>query len=254
MVRGSLNGRLHGKGDRADARSRAVRNERPEFHMTITGTEGLTRRQLVATFLALGGASVIRTGHAEATTKDQQHTDHGAHTDHSGHMAAARKASCGESEREYLVPDVSLIDTHGRRVPIHRALDDGRPVLLNFVYTSCTTVCPVMTQIFAEVQAKLGPDAQHVHMVSISIDPEFDTPDRLLAYTRQHGVGPQWDFYTGSLEASITVQKAFDAYRGDKMNHLPLTLLRARRGKTWLRLEGFAGPAEIVDKLKAISG
>ena len=64
-------------------------------------------------------------------------------------------------------------------------------------------------------------------MVSISIDPEYDTPEALNAYARRFDAGPQWEFLTGSLDDSIAVQKAFDADRGDKMNHAPLTLFRA---------------------------
>ena len=89
-------------------------------------------------------------------------------------------------------------------------------------------------------------------MVSLSIDPEHDTPARLSAYAQQYGAGPQWSFYTGTVEASIAVQKALDAYRGDKMNHSPLTLLRAAPGTRWVRLDGFATPDELLREVRGI--
>jgi protein SCO1/2 len=103
------------------------------------------------------------------------------------------------------------------------------------------------------VQAKLGERGAKIHMVSVSIDPEYDTPKRLLAYAKENKTGPQWDFYTGSIGDSITVQKAFDAYRGDKMNHAPVTLLRAAPGKPWVRLDGFASPDVIVKEYLALA-
>ena len=173
--------------------------------------------------------------------------------DHSAHMAAAAKLDIKRSEAKYLMPKVTLLNQNGQKVTLNKALDDGRPVLLNFIYTSCTTVCPVATQIFSEVQGLLGEQRNKVHMVSVSIDPEYDTPKRLLAYAKENKTGPRWDFYTGSIDESVAVQKAFDAYRGDKMNHAPLTLLRAAPGKPWVRLDGFASPEMIVKEYQALA-
>jgi protein SCO1 len=150
----------------------------------------------------------------------------------------------------YKVPDVTLVRADGARVNFAHELDDGRPVLLNFIYTTCTTICPVMTQTFAEVQKRLGRDAAKVKMVSVSIDPEEDTPARLTEYAKRYQAGAQWAFYTGSAEASIVVQRAFDAYRGDKMNHAPLTFFRSARGQPWVRLDGFATPDAVLGEVR----
>jgi protein SCO1/2 len=83
-------------------------------------------------------------------------------------------------------------------------------------------------------------------MVSISIDPEQDTPAVLKAYADKYGAGPQWNMLTGSLSDSISVQRAFNVYRSDKMDHLPTTFLRARPGQPWVRLDGFASAADIL--------
>jgi protein SCO1/2 len=147
------------------------------------------------------------------------------------------------------LPDVTLVRSDGKSVGLARELDDERPVLVNFIYTTCTTVCPVMTQTFAEVQKRLGADASKVRMISISIDPEEDTPARLGEYSKRYGAGPQWSFYTGTTEASVAVQRAFGAYRGDKMNHSPATFYRAARAEDWVRLDGFATPSALMDEL-----
>jgi protein SCO1/2 len=150
----------------------------------------------------------------------------------------------------YVAPDVTLVRSDGTRVSFARELEDGRPVLLDFIYTTCTTICPVMTQTFAEVQKRLGADAAKVKMVSVSIDPEEDTPARLAAYAKRYAAGPQWSFFTGTVEASLTVQRAFDAYRGDKMNHAPLTFFRSAPGQPWVRLDGFATPDALLGEVR----
>ena len=146
----------------------------------------------------------------------------------------------------YVVPDVALVRSDGARVRLAQELADGRPVLLNFIYTTCTTICPVMSQAFAEVQTRLGPDAAKVRMISVSIDPEEDTPAHLAQYAQRFRAGPQWSFYTGTVEASLAVQRAFNVYRGDKMNHAPVTFYRAAPDQPWVRLDGFATPDAVL--------
>jgi protein SCO1/2 len=150
----------------------------------------------------------------------------------------------------YVAPDVTLVRSDGARVNFAHELDDGRPVLLDFIYTTCTTVCPVMSQTFAEVQKRLGPEAARVKMVSVSIDPEQDTPARLAQYARRYEAGPQWSFYTGAIDADVRVQRAFDVYRGEKMNHTPATLYRPAPGQPWVRLDGFVTPDAVLVELR----
>lgn len=148
------------------------------------------------------------------------------------------------------VPPVALVRADGKAVSLAGELDDDRPLLVNFIYTTCTTVCPVMTQTFAELQKRLGANASKVKMVSISIDPEEDTPARLSEYAKRYGAGPQWSFLTGSADASVTAQRAFGAYRGDKMNHSPSTFYRSSPTDSWVRLDGFVTPTALMDELQ----
>ncbi len=152
----------------------------------------------------------------------------------------------------YTVPDIALVRSDGAHVKLEQELEDGRPVLLDFIYTTCTTTCPVMSLTFAEVQQRLGPQAARVKMVSISIDPEEDTPRRLTEYSKRFRAGAQWSFYTGTLQASIAAQRAFDVYRGDKMNHTPATLFRSAPGQPWVRLEGLATPDNLLSELRPV--
>ena len=169
--------------------------------------------------------------------------------DHHHHMAAPSSAAVSRSEAKLATPKVALKTQDGKAVALPEVIDDGRPVLLNFIYTTCTAICPPMTRIFAEVQDKLGAERARVRIVSVSIDPEEDTPRRLRDYARQFGAAEPWVFLTGSA-ASETVQKAFNAYRPDKMGHTPVTFLRRAPGQPWVRLDGLAQAPQILAELR----
>jgi protein SCO1/2 len=103
-----------------------------------------------------------------------------------------------------------------------------------------------MSQVLGQFQRKLGAESRHAHLMSVSIDPEEDTPSRLREYASQFGARPGWNHYTGTLAASQTAQRAFGVYRGDKMSHTPVTLVRAAPGQPWLRIDGFVTPDQLL--------
>ncbi|KVT57817.1 hypothetical protein WK53_27475 [Burkholderia ubonensis] len=162
------------------------------------------------------------------------------------HMHHAVAPGTTHSMADYALPPVELVRDDGKTVSLVDELNDGRPVILTFIYTSCTTICPMISQTLERLQGELGSDRDKVHIVSISIDPEEDTPARLKAYAARFDAGPEWQHYTGTVDASIAAQRAFNVYRGDKMNHAPVAFLRAAPGKQWMRIDGFATPSELL--------
>src|SRR5262249_11679535 len=117
---------------------------------------------------------------------------------------------------------------------------------------TCSSICPLTSRTLEEFQRRLGSEAARVHLMSISIDPEQDTPARLMEYAHKFHAGPQWQYYTGTVAASIATQRAFHVDRGEKMSPTPVTLLRAAPGKPWLRIEGFVTPDELVHDYRTL--
>ena len=171
---------------------------------------------------------------------------------HAKHRAAMSRSEIGKSMHAYDVEELAFVGMDGNDSTLGDVLAKGNPVLVNFIFTTCTTICPVQTATFAQVQRKLGDRAGEVTMVSVSIDPEHDTPSRLKAYSEMFDAGPQWQFLTGSIDEMIDIQKAFEAYHGAKMNHRPLVLIKAPNEDQWLRLEGMASAADILAELQEI--
>lgn len=156
------------------------------------------------------------------------------------------------SEKDYAIPNVQLTRHDSVVAAFPAELDDGRPVILNFLFTTCSAICPMITGLLSGVQAKLGDEIQNVHMVSITIDPEYDRPERLLEYAKKFNAKSQWQFYSGSVKDVEVLQKAFDAYRGDKMNHSATIFLRGAPGKPWVRLDGFPSSDEVIREFRSL--
>jgi protein SCO1/2 len=134
----------------------------------------------------------------------------------------------------------------GHKTKLSTVLDHGGPVILNFIFTSCNTICPMMTAILSKVYTTIGATSPDLRFVSISIDPEHDTSEQLVEYARKFKAGPNWQFLTGALTDLQLVQRAFDAYRGDKMNHVSLTLMKASTSGSWVRIEGLANANDLI--------
>lgn len=204
---------------------------------------------LLAAFIAAHPAD----GLASSEDEQYQAMAHFQTMDHQLHHHGAASSGYSRSVASYQTPDVNLIDAEGNTVSLTNSLDDDEPVMLNFIFTTCTTVCPVMSATFAQVQNLLGAEGRAVHLVSISIDPEHDSPAQLNAYAKRFAAGPQWSMLTGSLEDSIAVQRAFNVYRGDKMNHEPVTFLRNGADQPWVRIDGFASADELLREFRQIA-
>lgn len=171
---------------------------------------------------------------------------------HAHHRHMMKQAGYAKSMHRYSIPRLNLVDMHNNTVSVTEILGGEEPVMLNFIFTTCTTICPVLSATFSQVQRKLGADANNVRMISVTIDPEQDTPEKLKEYAGRFNAGSGWQFLTGDLDDIIAIQKAFDAYRGDKMNHLPLAYLRNTPNSPWVRLEGFASANEIVTEYRQL--
>ncbi|NNF83735.1 MAG: SCO family protein [Deltaproteobacteria bacterium] len=154
----------------------------------------------------------------------------------------------------YTVPGVTLVNQDGKRVDFRSLLlESEKPVLLDFIYATCTTICPILSVGFSNLQKRLGQDSGSVQLVSISIDPDNDTPEIMKDYLRRYRAKPGWDFLTGNRTDIIAVMRAFDAYVANKMNHYPLTILHAQGDDKWVRIYGLLGTADLMEEYKKLS-
>lgn len=169
-----------------------------------------------------------------------------------GGLPAQVAAPYKRTIESYPVPDVTLVNQDGSKVKLKALLESGELVIVDFIFSTCTTICPVLSAGYANLQAKLPPGVSKIHLVSISIDPENDTPKAMRDYLKRYRAKPGWDFLTGRREDVDTVMRAFNAYIPNKMSHYPLTMIRDPKTGKWIRLFGMMSSSEFVAECRKV--
>ncbi len=173
------------------------------------------------------------------------------------HAAATNQAD--EKEIQYRIvnmdidiPDTEMLNQQGEKVKFKDLLQQDQLVYVQFIFTTCPTICPVLTGHFASFQEKFTPTNEKIQLISISMDPKYDTPKRLTAYAEKFDAGTNWTFLTGKREAVEEVQKAFDYYYGNKMYHKPVTYLKKPDTDNWTVFDGFINGEELWEEYQNI--
>jgi protein SCO1/2 len=161
-------------------------------------------------------------------------------------MPAAQKTFTVLAPLQYALPTARLIDTRGRPARLPAALQADAPQIVNFIYTTCSTICSTQTATLAEMQRGLAARGARARFASFTIDPDNDTPQRLAEFARRFGIARDWDFYSGDFNELLRVQEAFDVYRGSKANHPPVVLMRRFPGAPWVRVEGYPTAQDLL--------
>jgi protein SCO1/2 len=158
------------------------------------------------------------------------------------------------SEHDYQTPALNLINAQGETIALQALLESDQPVVMQFVFSTCSTICSVLTASLAQARKAMSRESLEYRLVTISIDPEYDTPETLKAYAERFNAGDRWQFLTGSDQSIKQVLKAFDAYYpgNNKMYHLPYTYLRAHRNARWIRINGIMSAAELTAEYRAM--
>jgi cytochrome oxidase Cu insertion factor (SCO1/SenC/PrrC family) len=156
-----------------------------------------------------------------------------------------------DRQRPMAIPDTPVIDHRGRALRFYSDLVKGRVVAINFIFTTCKTICPTQSIVFGQLQRMIG--GQPVHLISVSLDPLNDRPEQLGAWARRYGAGPDWTLVTGEKPQIDQLLKALSAYVPDKNSHAALVLVGDDRTGTWRRLSGITPAESIKDALEAVA-
>jgi protein SCO1 len=145
------------------------------------------------------------------------------------------------------IPDTTVYDQDGRRLHFYNDLVKGKTVAINFIFTTCTTICPPLAATFRKVQMELGERVgREVRLISISVDPVTDVPERLKSFGSKFNAGPGWTFITGGKPEIDQLLKALGAAVADKNDHTPMILVGNEAAGYWTRTYGLAAPGTLV--------
>ena len=167
-----------------------------------------------------------------------------AQTGHEHHGAAPQTEAAVVAGLK--VPETVLVNQRGEKVHFYSDLIKGKVVAINTIFTTCTTICPLMGVNFARLRKILG-DNQKISLISISIDPVVDTPERLDEWSRGFGpAGPGWTLLTGDHADVVALLKALQVFTPDKQEHAPVVLFGGEGDGHWSRASALMPASQLA--------
>lgn len=162
------------------------------------------------------------------------------------------QARLDEAARKWF-SDTVLVDQHGKPHRFYSDLIRGKKVLINFAFASCETACSPITANLAQVQRRLGARVgRDVRMITITVDPARDTPERLLAFSEKFHAGPGWYFLSGAREDVEAVLRKLGGYTDDPTDHSTGVLIGDASTGTWVKGLGMSAPETLAAAIEHI--
>jgi protein SCO1 len=171
-------------------------------------------------------------------------------------VAAASVASCARGrprggDSGLQIPNVIVYDQTGTQRRFYDDVLRDRTYLLSFVFTSCKGRCPVTARNLSHLHRLMTPADANIRLVSVSLDPETDTPSRLLAWSRRFD-NPGWTLITSSYDHIAQITQAFLGQPPSKDNHSPVALAGHDREPDLLRTSTYDDPSLLLASLRRI--
>ena len=164
------------------------------------------------------------------------------------------RATAAEPEapapRRASVPDVELINQNGERVRLQSDLINGRVAALSFIFTSCPTICNTIGVNLGQLRKELGASLERdIALISISVDPATDTPEKLKTWGKSFGAGAGWTLLTGDKDLVTQLLKKLESYTPNIQNHSPFLLIVNDRTGEWQRVNALETTPQKVAAL-----
>ncbi|HEV7681458.1 MAG TPA: SCO family protein [Pyrinomonadaceae bacterium] len=167
---------------------------------------------------------------------------------------ARRPGAVTIGDLQIAIPDVLVLDQNGKERRFYSDLIKDKVIVLSFFFTSCVSVCPVMslklTKLQANLAERLGKD---VFIVTVTKDPETDTPPKLKAWGNNLGVKPGWTMVTGELKVLEKIVMDFTGDRLGKDSHNTVFLIGNDRTGSWTDISGYATPQELREQIDLLT-
>lgn len=159
----------------------------------------------------------------------------------------------GASAAAKYFSDVELVTHKGETKRFYSDLLKDRVVVINSFYTTCRSACVPMIANLKKVQQLLGDRAGEVSLISISVDPVTDTPERLFDFARTHGAGDSWLFLSGKPENVNSALTKLGKYNKNKQDHDMILIVGNERTGWWSKVYGLAKASDIVAQIQKVA-
>ena len=156
------------------------------------------------------------------------------------------------SAKKYFT-DVLLTNQNGEKMRFYSDLLQGKVVVINSFFATCTGSCLPLNRNLEKLQKALGPRmGEDVYFLSISVDPTVDTPTSLKAYAKKLNAGPGWYFLTGDKENVDFALKKIGHFVDNKTDHLNIFIIGNERTGLWKKAFGLARDDELMKVVESV--
>ena len=143
--------------------------------------------------------------------------------------------------------DVVVVNQNGEKMRLYSDLIAGKTVVINSFYSTCSGICPIMTSTLQKVQKAVGDRlGRDVVLISVSVDPETDTPARLHDYAARVSAKRGWYFVTGERKSVEEALHKLGLSTDVKENHKALVIIGNEPKGVWKKAFGLAGSDDVV--------
>lgn len=168
-------------------------------------------------------------------------------------QAVSSELTPGQKQDLNWFTDTPLIDQNGEEFHLYSDLMKDKVVFINPFFAECTGSCPVMHKMMQEVQLWLGDRlGEEVVMISMTVDPENDTPEKLAQYAASYEARPGWHFLSGEPENVDKVMKQLGKYVEQRETHDAIILIGNLNTRLWKKANGLAHPMEVIKVLQSV--
>ena len=148
----------------------------------------------------------------------------------------------------------TIVQTHdGRKLRFYDDIVRGKVVVFNMMYSVCTGICPGNTANLLQVQQALGDRlGKDIFMVSMTLQPEFDTPKALNDYAKSYGIKPGWTFLTGQPKEMDVIRRKLGFFNNDPKidadlaNHTGMVRIGNEALDRWFMMPALSAPRQIA--------
>lgn len=150
--------------------------------------------------------------------------------------------------------DVELVNQDGEKMRLYSDLLKGRTVAIIPFFTTCTSVCPPMNATMARIQKELGSRVgKEVYLISISVDPVTDTPQRLKEYGAKFHAGPGWYFITGKPENVHWALYKLGQYVENKSDHTSIMIIGNEATGLWKKAYALSPANKLIEIIESVA-
>ena len=167
--------------------------------------------------------------------------------------AAPANTDGAESASAKYFTDIQLVNQNGEKMRFYSDLLQGKTVIINSFFATCQGSCLPITRNLEKLQEALGDRlGKDARIISISVDPEVDTPTELKAFSKKFHARPGWYFLTGSKENVEFVLKKLGQFVEDKNDHLNIFIIGNERTGLWKKAFGLAKSEELIKVVDSV--